>query len=307
MNAKAVNLATAVASAQQLSWDDLRLFLALSEGKSLRAAARALAVNASTVSRRLAQLEEVLGTPLFERHPAGLELTAAGKETARLASDVSQQIQRWQQRMDSDAVEVAGTIRITSAEVVGEVSSRCVAALAERYPKLHIEMNISDVMKNVERHEVDIAIRVADSPPEDLVGRRLGKSAVGLYASRGYLKRHPEPLTSGQHSFVEWPLIIRHKPAFAWVDKHFPDRHQVARGSSAQGVSSLIRAGVGIGALGVAQASECDDLVCLQRLPASCSTSVWLLTQRGAVKSARVRASLDFLAEALSSRASQFQ
>ena len=54
-------------SAEKLAWDDVKLFLALCRSRTVGAAAQALQVDASTVSRRLATLEEVLATSLFDR------------------------------------------------------------------------------------------------------------------------------------------------------------------------------------------------------------------------------------------------
>ena len=61
-----------------LAWDDFKLVRLIAEAKSLAGAAQRLGVNHSTVFRRLGQLEEALGTKLFERHRTGYALTPAG-------------------------------------------------------------------------------------------------------------------------------------------------------------------------------------------------------------------------------------
>src|SRR6266704_1679871 len=68
-----------------IDWDDVRYFLAVARGGSVRAAAAHLGVNHSTVLRRIAQLEERLGAHLFEKLPSGYRLTAAGEEVLELA------------------------------------------------------------------------------------------------------------------------------------------------------------------------------------------------------------------------------
>src|ERR671936_601676 len=62
-----------------LDWEDVRFFAALARHGSLSATARALTVNHATVARRLAALEQALGTKLFKRRPNGYELTAAAR------------------------------------------------------------------------------------------------------------------------------------------------------------------------------------------------------------------------------------
>ena len=68
-----------------IEWDDVRYFLAVAREGSVRAAAKRLGVNHATVLRRIAQLEECLGTHMFEKLPTGYRLTAAGEEVLDLA------------------------------------------------------------------------------------------------------------------------------------------------------------------------------------------------------------------------------
>src|SRR6201996_8955088 len=71
-----------------IDWDDVRYFLAVARGGSVRAAAAHLGVNHSTVLRRIAQLEERLGAHMFEKLPSGYRLTAVGEEVLELADQM---------------------------------------------------------------------------------------------------------------------------------------------------------------------------------------------------------------------------
>ena len=71
-----------------IDWDDVRYFLAVARGGSVRAAAGRLGVNHSTVLRRIAQLEERLGAHMFEKLPSGYRLTAAGEEVLEFADQM---------------------------------------------------------------------------------------------------------------------------------------------------------------------------------------------------------------------------
>src|SRR4029450_6828875 len=75
----------AVPKRTMLNWDDVRYFLAVARGGSVRAAAGRLGVNHATVLRRIAQLEERLGAQMFEKLPSGYRLTAAGAAGLDLA------------------------------------------------------------------------------------------------------------------------------------------------------------------------------------------------------------------------------
>ena len=78
-----------------IDWDDIRYFLAVSRGGSVRAAAKSLGVNHATVLRRIAQLEERLGALMFEKLPAGYRLTAAGEEVLDLANQMEASSLSW--------------------------------------------------------------------------------------------------------------------------------------------------------------------------------------------------------------------
>ena len=71
-----------------IDWDDVRYFLAVARGGSVRAAADRLSVNHATVLRRVAQLEERLGARLFDRLPSGYRMTGAGEEVLGLAEQM---------------------------------------------------------------------------------------------------------------------------------------------------------------------------------------------------------------------------
>src|SRR5438552_16556304 len=68
-----------------IDWDDVRYFLAVARGGSVRAAAEGLVVNHSTVLRRIAQLEDRPGVQMFEKLPSGYRLTAAGEGVPQIA------------------------------------------------------------------------------------------------------------------------------------------------------------------------------------------------------------------------------
>src|SRR6201996_484889 len=75
----------AVPDCTMIDWDDVRYFLAVARGGSVRTAAERLGVNHSTVLRRIAQFEERLGGRMVEKQPSGYRLTAAGEEVLELA------------------------------------------------------------------------------------------------------------------------------------------------------------------------------------------------------------------------------
>src|SRR5205807_3574962 len=92
-----------------IDWDDVRYFLAVARGGSVRAAAERLGVNHATVLRRIAQLEERLGVHMFEKLPSGYRPTAAGEEVLEFADQMEASSHRLETRVFGRDQSVRGS------------------------------------------------------------------------------------------------------------------------------------------------------------------------------------------------------
>src|ERR1700687_4581998 len=105
----------AVRDCTMIDWDDVRYFLAVARGGSVRAAAAHLGVNHTTVLRRIAQLEERLGAQMFEKLPAGYRITAAGEEGLERANQMEASSNQLETRVFGRDQSVRGLLRVTLA------------------------------------------------------------------------------------------------------------------------------------------------------------------------------------------------
>ena len=99
-----------------LAWDDLRLFLAIERAGGVLPAAERLAINHTTLYRRLAALETRLGTKLLERGGRGVTLTAAGEELLRTAETMNSAADAALLKLSGQDLEAAGTVRVTAPD-----------------------------------------------------------------------------------------------------------------------------------------------------------------------------------------------
>lgn len=97
-----------------MQWDDLRIFLAVARAGSISGAAKRLAVQHSTVSRRLRSLEERLGTRLIERKTSGYELTEAGEELQLSARKIEVEILEFEGAQSGQDTDAAGELRVSA-------------------------------------------------------------------------------------------------------------------------------------------------------------------------------------------------
>eukprot|EP01031_Cornospumella_fuschlensis_P007030 gene7030-8728_t len=111
---------TPAARAPALNWDDLRIVLAIAESGTLSAAAVQLSLSHPTVSRRLQLIERRLGTRLFDRTPASLQLTSAGQEMCTLGLRLRDDIAALERRIGGRDAGGEEPIRLTAPDAVSE-------------------------------------------------------------------------------------------------------------------------------------------------------------------------------------------
>ena len=97
-----------------MNWDDVRIFLAILRAGTLRGAADQLAIDQTTVSRRLTGLERTLGSRLFLRTTAGLVLTDTGQQVLRMAEDMERMAVSFERRGEGADARVAGQVQRSS-------------------------------------------------------------------------------------------------------------------------------------------------------------------------------------------------
>jgi DNA-binding transcriptional LysR family regulator len=292
----------AVASLQQeapVEWSDLQLFVAVVRSGTVRGAARAVRLDPSTVSRRVAALEQALGSRLFERTAHGLVLTVTGKLMLQSGERVESELAELGRRIVGHDGRLRGVVRVTFPGSFSALIHQVAAAFVERCQGIELELLGLDVPLDVDGRQADIAIRVADHPPEHLVGRRVAAMGAAIYASRAYIAGHPAPLADPSHAWVDWDRRLSAKPAMAWVEAQYPKRRIVARGLTTADVAFAVRAGTGVGGLPCLVGDDEPSLVRLVDLPRDVWSSVWLLTHGGVRPAARVRAVIAEIVAAL--------
>lgn len=167
-----------------MSWDDYRLFLAVVRAGSIRAAARDLHTDHSTISRRLGRLEEALGTKLVHRRSRGLLPTPAGEELLAAAEQMESQAQRAERRLTRSDDELAGWVRISGNVTLGlHLMMPLLPRFAAAHPGIELDIELTQDLADLTNNHADVALRVGLAPPEDSIARRVSGFALAIYAS----------------------------------------------------------------------------------------------------------------------------
>ena len=199
--------------------DDALIFTRVVECHSFTLAAAGLGMQKSTVSRRIAQLEERLGVRLLNRTTRKLRLTEVGQAYYERCRQIMLDFAEAEQAVMQLQQEPAGLLRITAPIEFGQLFlGGVLGAFMREYPQITAEVELTSRLVDPLEEGVDIAIRVGVPQDSTLIARKLFESRRGLFASPDYLTQQGMPRVVGDlasHRAVVqnhdnsryWPLL----------------------------------------------------------------------------------------------------
>src|SRR6476646_11062554 len=153
-----------------LSWDDFRDVKAIADTRSLGVAAQELAVNHSTVFRRLAQIESQLGSRLFERSRGGYALTPCGEEMVRLAERMGEDIVTFERQVTGHDLRPSGELRVTTNDTARiYLMTGIFAGFRHAYPEISLGVVVANQALNLSKRVFFEATAATERPPETLI------------------------------------------------------------------------------------------------------------------------------------------
>ena len=298
MQAVADLLRTGIA---MLDWDDLRFFLALSRHRTLAGAARHLHVTQSTVSRRLASLQDGMGVRLLQRTTDGYVLTLAGESIRAHVERVEAEALLVERAVAGRDERLEGQVRMLTSHLLAP----CFAALHAHHRGILVEALPDLPGEPLAINDADIAVRLRKFEHQDLVIRSIGTLTFGLYACVAYLAREGEPdLDSGcaGHQLVTM-LDPELSAQSAWLAEHAVRAQVVLRADSYETLFSAAACG---GGLALLPRFRADMEPALRRITMPTTpppADIWLGVHRDNRHVPRVRTVLDCIAHAVRGRA----
>ncbi len=191
-------------------WEDVQLFLAIAESKSVTAAARRLRITQPTASRRLLQLESSLGERLFVRSVEGVTLTPFGErllEPARRMAEWAGEVDRAAARAETSP---RGVVRITAPPAVAfELLAPFAAWMRSELPDVRLEVIASVQYLDLARREADLALRLTPGSAELLTLASL-QHEIGAFAAPAYVKKLPKKPRLSDIAWIGWAPPLDH-------------------------------------------------------------------------------------------------
>jgi len=230
-----------------VQWDDVRLFLALCRARTVGAAARTLAVDASTVSRRLGALEEALAATLFDRGREGVAPTEAAERLLPVAEEIEAAMIRFTATAEGLEREVSGRVRIACpADVAEVVIVPLLPRLLDRHPGLSVDVEPGEITLDLTRREADLALRTVRPVRGDLVVTRLRGVSWVIVAAPGLARELGTLRAWSDAPWIGWGERFSSIGPARWLARHVGSEG-VLRSDSLRVQVAAVAAGVGIG------------------------------------------------------------
>ncbi len=258
-----------------------------------------LGVSNSTVTRRLDEMERVLGTHLFDRTPDGYRMTAAAEQFLPTAEHVEELVLGAERKITGGDQELEGVIRLTFPPTGGlNFMMQRLASFAEQYPGIELELMPSNDALDLSRREADIAIRVMPmgvKPPEYLIGRYLSPLSASTYIHRDLLNPdNPEDL-----SHVVWIGKNQGDQPETWLaDTEFPDRPVRHAIDNLVMLHEAVLCKMGMAYMPCFLAYSSPEIVRVPGAGINHHSDMWVLTHKDLRLSARLRVLREVIAEA---------
>ena len=273
-----------------MNWDDVRYFLTLCREGSVSQAGKMLNVTHTTVARRIAALEQELGTRLFDRTRDGYAMTQAAEDMYDMAVEMESHALAIDRAMYGQDAELKGPLKLTVPyDFANRVVVPALPEFRERYPGIELELLTTTGLVDLAAREADIAVRLTAKPPEYLIGRKVLPLRHGVYGAPNYIA-----------SMSSKPNVILFRSETVlpeWVQQHFPDAEVVLRTDNLSTMRSAVCAGLGLARM---PCYESDAESAIRRLDVALSPStwgVWILSHVDLRSTARIRVCREFLAD----------
>ncbi|MFZ4437072.1 MAG: LysR family transcriptional regulator [Syntrophales bacterium] len=286
------------------NWDDLRYFLTLSRTASFVSAANHLKVTHSTVSRRVSALEETLQTQLFLRTEKGCRLTAAGEKLLPFAEQMESTVINLEGCVSGKDSRLSGAVRIGAPDGLGNtILASYLSTFQKKHRSLEIELIAVPMYYSLAKREIDILITITKPTTGNIVARKLSDYRFGMFATAEYLETRPairsvEDLRG--HSFVGYIEDLLYDQRLNMTAEYISGLKTTFRSSTLLGQLQAVASGAGIGIIPyfIAAAEKCLVPV----LPANfVERTFWLQVNPDTRQLARVRATIDFITDRMTS------
>lgn len=286
-----------------LDWNQLKAFLETAETGSLSAAARKLGLTQPTLSRQVAAIEQSMGVTLFERVGKSMALTPTGIGLLQHARAMGAAAEALKLSATGSSQAVGGVVSISATDVMAAyLLPPLIARLRKREPSIAIEIISSDARSDLLRREADIAIRHIKTEQPELITRLIRDAQANYYASEAWIEVFGHPRQAKEVANLPFVGADRSGHYLGYLQQlglPIAEANFSCYADNSMANWSLVRNGMGIGAMVDEIASVTPGVVRVLNDEPPVQFPIWLVTHRELRTSKSIRVVFEALAQGL--------
>ena len=288
---------------RDLEWSDLSIILAIGRARSLSGAARALGKTHSTIFRNITAIEDKTNVRFFDRFDTGYVPTDAGRTALEYAERIESEFNALGLEVLGQDGKLRGRLRVTCPEAFAsdhmpELARRFIA----EHPDIQVDVSPGHGAADLNKREAEVAIRATRKPPETSFGRKICAFRFALYSTPDYISGagdvpvadHPFCLIEGSSGWLI-PLV--------WKSRDEADARTVFQCRASRAVQNAAAEGLGLSFLPCYVGDADTRLVRVGDPIEALDLDLWVLTHPDLRNTARIRAMMTFLYDALAEQA----
>jgi DNA-binding transcriptional LysR family regulator len=241
---------------------EMKVFIHVVETGSFSTAANLLKMTPSAVSKLITRVENRLGVLLFKRSTRYMALTTEGSRFYESCVRILDDIEEAEQSISDENKEPKGLLRINLSLPFGTHHViPLISLFRKKYPRISLDLSLTDALVDLQREQVDVAIRMGPLSDSSYHARKLGDSRLAIVASPKYVSTYGTPKTpyelinhkcfnfNFRRSLDEWPFLISEKM------EHLPVKAEIST-NNGETMRQLTLDGLGISRLAMFHISE---------------------------------------------------
>lgn len=280
---------------KDIDWNDLRYVLVLAQHQTMVAAAEALRVHQTTISRRILALEERLKTRLFDRIDGRFAPTSRGMIVVRRAQEMESVGQALDGDLTHNPAHGRAVVRLSVIQTfVTGFLDRHLARFPEKCPHIQLELICENRNSVLEHREADIAIRYVRPVQGQSLVRKIGELGSAAYVHESLMR--PTLDWRKDIPWIGFAQVADRWPEFRWIEANVPTERVAMTVNGGPAYTELVARGYGAGILTCVEGDALPDLVRLSGPTPLIVRGIWLLVLPELRRNATVRKVLDWIA-----------